>query len=110
MAISTSVVTIDQLRTLAHGSISGSYAKVGSSFANEIRLINFVNNTDGDMLWSIDGVNDYLFTAAGSFQLYDLCTNRTGLFNQWVFPIGTQFWVKQSTAPSKNSVYIQCLG
>ena len=112
MSISTTsstVAHIDILRTLAHGSISGTYAAVGTPFAYNARIICITNNTDGDMLFSIDGVNDNLFVAATSFKLFDISTNRMNLPNVYSFGIGLQFFVKQSTAPSKNSVYIEVI-
>lgn len=102
-------VSIDNLRSIDHTGISGSYAVVGGPLAEPVRLICFTNNTDGDLFVSDDGVNNKLFLAAGSFKLFDLNSNRYGLENQWVFAIGTQFYVKQSTAPSKNAFYIECL-
>jgi hypothetical protein len=102
-------VSIDAIRTLAHGSISGSYAAVGVPFANPVRLICFTNNTDGDMLFSTDGTTDMLFVAAGGFKLFDLNTNRTNQQQYWVLPAGTQIYAKQSTAPTKNSIYVECL-
>lgn len=104
------VVQIDKLRSLGFGSISGSYAAVGTSLTFPARLVCITNGTDGDMLFSIDGVNDYLFVAASSFKLFDLQTNRLNEQQQWVLPIGTQFYVKESSVPTKNSVYIEVLG
>lgn len=104
------VVQIDALRTLSHTGISGSYAAVGTPFTFPARLIVFTNNTDGDMIFSIDGVTDQIFVASASFILFDLQTNRLNQQQQWVLPIGTQWYVKQSTAPTKNSVYIAILG
>lgn len=104
------VATIDVLRTLAFGSISGTYAAVGTPLIFPTRLICFTNNTDGDMFFSDDGINNQLFIAAGSFKLFDLNTNRLNQQQLWVFATGTQFYVKQSTAPSKGAVYIECLG
>jgi hypothetical protein len=103
-------VTIDTLRSLAFGSISGTYAAVGTALTFPARLICFTNNTDGDMFFSEDGVNNNLFIAAGSFKLFDLNTNRVHQQQLWVFAIGTQFYVKQSTSPSKGAVYIEILG
>jgi hypothetical protein len=102
-------VSLDLLRTVAHGSISGTYTAVGGPFANMVRLICFTNNTDGDMFFSDDGVNDHLFIAAGSFKLFDLNTNRTHVDQLWVLPQNTQFYVRQSTASTKGAVYIECL-
>lgn len=104
------VVQIDILRTLAFGSISGTYAAVGTPFTFAARLICITNNTDGDMFFSIDGTNNYLFIASYSFKLFDLNTNRVLQQQLWILPIGTQFYVKQSTSPSKGAVYIEVLG
>ena len=102
-------VSIDNLRSLGFASISGTYAAVGGVLTNQARLICFTNNTDGDMFVSDDGVNNKLFIAAGSFKLFDLCTNRYTPQKGWVFAIGTQFYIKQSTAPSKGAFYIEIL-
>jgi hypothetical protein len=104
------VVTIDILRSLAFGSISGSYAAVGSPLGFPARLICFTNATDGDMFFSINGVSNNLFIAATSFKLFDLTTNRLNQQQLWVFAQGTQFYVKQSTMPTKGAVYIEVLG
>ena len=98
--------TYDGLRSLAHGSISGTYAALGTTLVYPARILKIVNNTDGDMLVSTDGVNDMDFLAANSFVLYDLSTNRQVAGQQYTFPAGTQFYVKQSTAPTKNSIYL----
>ena len=107
--MSQQTVSIDQVRTVAFGYISGTYVAVGGALTQPVRLICFTNSTDGDMYFSIDGVNNYLFVAAGSFKLFDLNTNRFTNQQQWCFAAGTQFFVKQSTMPSKGAVYIECL-
>lgn len=102
-------VQIEALRSLAHGSISGNYAAVGSAFANQCRIVCFTNNTDGDMIFSLDGSTDNLFIAKGSFKLFDLTTNKLGLQNIFALPVGTQIYVKQSTSPSTGSVYVEVI-
>ena|SRR5258708_34214424 len=104
------VVNIDTIRTLAYTGISGSYATVGSVFSFPVKLICFTNNTDGDMFFSDNGSNNQLFIAAGSFKLFDFTSNRNALQPVWALPKATQFYVKQSTSPSKGAVYIECLG
>lgn len=106
----TQVIQIDVLRSLAFGSISGTFTAVGSPTIFPCKLICFTNNTDGDMFFSDDDVNNKLFIAANSFKLFDCDTNRLGNQIYWVFATGTQFWVKQSTAPTKGAVYIEVLG
>jgi len=54
----TQIVQIDTIRTLLFSSTGASYVAVGDIFVNPVRLIVFTNNTDGDMLFSDDGVND----------------------------------------------------
>ena len=107
---SAEAVSIDPIRSLAFGSISGTYAQVGGVFTRPIRLVCFTNNTDGDMFFSTDGSTNMLFVPAGSFKLFDLNTNQTQAFSfSWPFPVNTQIWVKQSTMPSKGTVYVECL-
>lgn len=105
----SNVAIIDTLRTLAHGSISGSYAAVGSAAILPIRLICFTNNTDGDMLFTDDLTVDKLFVAKGSFKLFDITSNRDNYDSYMALRSGTQFYVKQSTAPSTGSVYIEII-
>lgn len=103
------VCVIDTLRSLANGSISGTYAAVGTKFGHTVRLICFTNATDGDMLFTDDLSVDKLFIAANSFKLFDLTTNRENNSPIFVLPKNTQFYVKQSTAPTTGSVYIECI-
>ena len=105
----TQAVNIDQLRSLAFGSIAATYNRVGTAFGHGVRLICITNNTNANMFFSIDGVNDYLFLPANSFKLFDLNTNKRLVDQLWVFPAGTQFFVRYSSAPSSGSVYIECL-
>jgi hypothetical protein len=103
------VANIDILRTLAFGGVSGTYAPVGPPFLFACRLICFTNNTDGDMFFSDDGINDKLFIAANSFKLFDITSNRAAAGSVWVFPVGKQFLVKQSTVATKGAVYIEVI-
>lgn len=105
------VAQFDTLRTVAFGSITGSYTALGSATTNRWHAFRIVNNTDKDMLFSLDGTHDQLFVPAASFLLYDLSSDYPA-FNSnsvMVFPIGTQFYVKYSAAPSTGAVYIEGL-
>lgn len=99
---------VDELRTLAFGSISGTYATVGAPLAYQARIICFTNTTNEDMIFSMDGVTDQVLVPAGSFKLFDITMNHRPI-NQddFVFAIGTQWYVKQLTSPSSGSVYIE---
>lgn len=103
------VVRFDALRSLAFGGISGTYAAVGTPLAQNWRMFKITNNTDGDLFVSADGTTNNLFIPAMSFTLYDLSTNAPPISQSdtFVMSIGTQFYVKQSTAPSSGSVFIE---
>jgi hypothetical protein len=102
-------VQFDALRSLAFGSISGSYAALGSPLGFNWKMFKITNNTDGDMFISTDGTTDNLFVPATSFVLYDLSTNAppVSVNDTFCMAIGTQFYVKQSTSPSTGAVYIE---
>jgi hypothetical protein len=101
---------MEPLRSLAFGSISGSYATLGTPTANPVRLFCITNDTEGDMILSIDGINDHFFLKAGSFKLFDIQSNMSPeKESKFVFDEGTQFYVKQSTAPVSGAVYVEIL-
>ena len=100
----------DEIRTLAFGSISGSYASVGSTFTELVRGICLTNNTEGDMMFTDDATKDKIFIPAQSFKLWDIQANVNPQFDdKYVLPIGTQISVKQITAPVSGSVYVECI-
>lgn len=103
-------VHFEAIKTLAFGGISGAYASVGSPTEFPIRLFKISNNTQGDLYFTTDVTRDEMFVAAGSFTLYDLQSNMNPQFDdKFVLAIGTQFSVKQITAPVTGSVYIECI-
>lgn len=108
--MSAKKVYFDTLRSLASGSISGTYAAVGSAFTVEARILCFTNKTVGDMIFSTDNTNSdgQIFVPAGAYKLYDLTANLVpGKDDNFVIAKGTQFYVKQSTAPVSGAVYIE---
>ena len=104
-------VIADVLRSLAFGAISGSYATVGTPLTVNWRVFRITNNTNGDLFISLDGTNNNFFVPASSFVLYDLSANVAPVMQSdtFVLQIGTQFYAKQSTAPSSGAVYIEGL-
>ena len=99
----------DTLRSIAFGSITNSYQALGVATTQPTRIFRIINATDGDMLISLDGVNDMFFVPASSFVLYDLTTNREKNGEIFAFQAGTQFYIKYSSAPSKSGVYIEII-
>ena len=102
------VARFDTLRTLAFGSISGTYAAVGTPIANNWREFRLLNATNGDMFFSADGVNDNFFLPANTFLLWDLSTNAPiNEADNFALSLQTQFYVRQSTAPTTGAVYVE---
>ncbi len=98
----------DEIRTLAFGSISGTYASVGTPLANPARGVCFSNNTQGDVMFTDDVTKDKIFVKAGGFKLWDMQANINPQFDdKYVLPIGTQFSVKLLSAVVSGSVYIE---
>ena len=54
------IAQFDDLRSLAFGSISGTYASVGSATTVQARGIRLINNTQGDMFMTNDITRDKL--------------------------------------------------
>lgn len=95
----------DAIRELDFGSISGSYAAIGTAISEHARIVKITNGTNAPMYISTDGVSDEDKIPPNGFALYDFSTNRIrddGLF----VPIGTIFYVKQDTAPTTGSVWV----
>ncbi len=106
----TSKAEVDALRTVAFGSITGSYTAVGTPFGYQARIICFTNTTNQNVLFSMNGVTDNLIVPANGFKLFDLTTNHKPV-NQddFVFGIGTQWYVKYAAAPASGAVYIEVI-
>lgn len=105
-------VYFDTLRSLGFASISGTYAAVGAALTVAARIVCITNKTAGDMIFSVDSTNasGNLFIPAGSFKLFDLTANMIpGKDDGFVVAEGTQFYVKQVTAPTSGSVYIELI-
>lgn len=93
------IASFAPLKTTTPASIGATYAAIGTILINPAVIITFINNTNGDVVVSTDAVNDHLKLAANSFRVFDFRTNSPGL-SEYMFPKGTQFYVKDGTTPS----------
>jgi hypothetical protein len=101
-------VRFETLRSVAFGSITGSYAAVGSAATDHIRQVCFTNLTDANMLISLDGTNNNIIVPANGFKLLDFTTNKVqddGFF----MDVGTTFYIKYVSAPSSGTFYIETI-
>lgn len=99
----------ETLRSVAFGGISGAYATLGTVLAHTARMFKITNNTNGDLFISTNGTDNMLFIPANGFVLYDCATNAANVSetDNLLIPKNTQFYVKQSTAPSSGAVYLE---
>jgi len=101
------IVQAEVLQSTAEASITASFTAVGVPFTAPIRIMTLVNNTDGDMIFSLDGINSHFFVPKSSFRLYDFTTNKQLVDQMFVIQEGTQIFVKYSTTPSSGAVYVE---
>ena len=94
----------EPLRSIASGSISGTYMGIGTSVDNPILQIYIVNTTDADLVFSLDGVTDHFVIAATSFFLDDISSNK-GLGGGLYLSEGDRIYVKEIGTPTTGSVY-----
>lgn len=105
------VLRVDTLRSVAFGSITGSYAVLGAALTHLWRIFKITNTTNADMLISFDGTTDNVIVPAASFTLYDISTNSPPVneLDNFVVGKGTQLYVKYVSAPTSGSVYVEGL-
>jgi len=105
----SSKVQFEAVKTLGFAAIGAAYAAVGAVTTHEIRIMRIINNTEGDMYFTTNTAQDEMFIPKGTFVLYDEQANNYEKTDpKYVYEIGTQFSVKQVTAPVSGSVYIEC--
>ena len=107
MASNAGIARFDTLRSLAFGSISASYAAVGSAFTHSVRTLKVVNLTDQPVLISFDGTHDNDVLPMNSGEVYDFGANKVSNAGNFEQPNNTTVYVKQQgSSPSSGSVYV----
>jgi hypothetical protein len=94
----------EPLRSLAFGSISGTYAGIGTAFVNPSRIMHITNTTDVLLTFSMDGVNDHFVVPTNGFILLDITSNKASQVGVMAIASGTRIYVKGS--PTLGSVYL----
>lgn len=107
--MNASRVAFETLRTTAFGGIGVGYSLIGTLFTNNIRILTVENRTNAALLFSLDGVNDWININAGSTYVLDLTANRTDLGGALVISSNTGVWVKQSGVPASGAVYVSTI-
>lgn len=103
--MSSNIVRFDAVRFLAFDHISDTYLPIGPALGHAMRVLHFINATDGDMMISFDGVTDNIPVINESFTLYDLTADED-TNESFRYENGTQLYVRYLSAPSKGTFYI----
>ena len=108
MISSAQRIAFENLRSLGFASVSASYAGVGGSFANPVRMLKIVNLTDINLIISFDGTNPKDIIPSQSMFIYDYASNKIGPVDNLEQPLGQRVYVKQETgtAATLGNVYV----
>jgi hypothetical protein len=104
----SNIVRFDAWRTIAFTSIGASYAPLGTRLGHAMRVLHFVNNTDGDVAISFDGITDNVFVPSDSFSVYDLTSDQDST-ESFRYEVGTQLYIKYMSAPTSGSFYCMAI-
>ena len=97
----------EPVREVAFGAIGGALAAVGAATTHIGRLVRFANNTDQDVYFSLDGVNNHFRLSALTFLLFDVSTNQTTKDNFFI-PEGQVFYIQHAgVAPTVGGCLIE---
>jgi hypothetical protein len=97
--MSSNIVRFDAVRSLLFISITASYTKLGLPLAHAMRVLHFINDTNGTYMISFDGTTDNVPILGEAFSLYDL-TSDQDQNESFRYENGTQLWIKYIVAPT----------
>lgn len=94
------------IKELAFGSLSDTYAAVGSAITKAARIVKITNNTNETVYFSVDGSTDMLKLPENSFQIWDITTNKALGNKPQFIEVGTQFYARHITAVAPTSGWV----
>lgn len=95
----SNIVRVDAIRSVPIASITGSYTAIGTPFGHAMRVLHFINDSNGTYMISFDGINDNVVLLAESFALYDF-TSDQDWNEKFRYERGTQLFIKYLVAPT----------
>ena len=97
----------EPVREIAFGAITALLTAVGAATTHIGRIVRFVNNTDQDLYFSLDGANNHFRLPAYSFFLPDVSANKTRKDNLFVGE-GQYFYIAHTgVAPTLGNAWIE---
>jgi len=89
-------------RFLTSAAIGAGFLVVGSPLQHPAVLVRFYNQTDAALSFSFDGINSALSLAPQTAFDLNVQSNK-GVSESLMIAMGTQFYVKQATAPAPTT-------
>jgi hypothetical protein len=88
------IARFEPMRSLANGSLTGTFVMVGTPFEHPSRFFKIFNSTNVEIDISTDGieVHDSLPPSVG--EIYDTSSNRNEIGGTLAFPAGTRIYVR----------------
>lgn len=105
----SSRLQFEELRSLAAGSISGTYMGVGTSLNFPARTVLVQNYTDQRLIFSLDGITDHFVLDGGTQLIFDIQANKSNM-EGFYMAAGDRLYVKEdSVTPLSGSVYFSTI-
>lgn len=101
----SNIVRFDTVRSApisGPGAITASYTKFGLAFDHAMRVLHFINDSNGTYMISFDGITDNFPVLADGFSLYDLTSDQDGN-ESFRYEKGSQIWIKYIIAPTSTA-------
>lgn len=86
----------DPMRKLAYTGITSAYAAVGAKLAHEARCLWINNNTDRELTFSFDGIDDHISLPSLGYFFWDITANRNR-DHGYFLPVGKKLYVRTET-------------
>ena len=108
--MSSNIVRFDAVRSASGAAITNAYTPLGIPLGHAMRVLHFINDTNGTFMISFDGTTDNVPILAEAFSLYDLTSDQDGN-ESFRYEIGTQLFIKFLVAPTvvvgtSNTFYV----
>lgn len=101
-------IAFETIRERDASTFDGTFQTLGTPVNLPGRILKFVNNTDEDLDFSLDGTNQHDFVPAGGFSLYDFTANRVE--NRFELKALTQIYVRAAGGAGSGDVYLVVIG
>lgn len=111
--MASNILLFDDVRTALIAEIGVGYLPLFLPFGHPMRILHFINDTNGSYMLTTDPLRDMMPLIGDSFNLYDGTSDEDS--NEMArFAKGTQWYIKSLIAPTvdatlTNKVYLVCV-